>query len=98
MPPTISICCAVAPRNEKYPAPKKVAKKGAIVSHLQKIDLNGGEKHMINRTRAYEKFLTLLNQIDNSNMSLDEQKELLDEMKSDIEFKLQQVYADKNEW
>lgn len=53
---------------------------------------------MINRTRAYEKFLTLLNQIDNSNMSLDEQKELLDEMKSDIEFKIQQVYADKNEW
>ena len=53
---------------------------------------------MINRTRAYEKFLTLLNQIDNSNMSLDEQKELLDEMKSDIEFKIQQVYADQNEW
>lgn len=53
---------------------------------------------MINRTRAYEKFLTLLNQIDNSNMSLDEQKELLDEMKNDIEFKIQQVYADQNEW
>lgn len=53
---------------------------------------------MINRTRAYEKFLTLLNQIDNSNMSLDEQKELLNEMKSDIEFKIQQVYADQNEW
>ena len=56
------------------------------------------KKFMINRTRAYEKFLTLLNQIDNSNMSLDEQKELLDEMKSDIEFKIQQVYADQNEW
>lgn len=53
---------------------------------------------MINRTRAYEKFLTLLNQIENSDISLDEQKELLDEMKSDIEFKMQQVYADQNEW
>ena len=48
---------------------------------------------MINVEKAYDKFTHLLQQIDASDkISLAEQKELRDEMKSDIEEQLQQVY------
>ena len=47
--------------------------------------------------KIYEAFIKVLNKIENSNMSLDEQMELLREMESDISFQQQQIYAYKNE-
>ena len=47
--------------------------------------------------KIYEAFIKVLNKIENSNMSLDEQMELLREMERDISFQKQQIYAYKNE-
>ena len=47
--------------------------------------------------KIYEAFTKVLNKIENSNMSLDEQMELLREMERDISFQKQQIYAYKNE-
>ena len=47
--------------------------------------------------KIYEAFTKVLNKIENSNMSLDEQMELLREMERDISFQKQQIYSYKNE-
>ena len=54
---------------------------------------------MINRDRAYEKFIDLLDQIEASDrISLDEQLDLLSEMWSEVEQRKHQAYADKHTW
>ena len=53
---------------------------------------------MITIEKAYEKFYKLLEQIDNSNIPSSEQYELYQDMKSEIEQKKQQAYADMHEY
>lgn len=63
-----------------------------IVYEQRKIDI------MITIEKAYEKFYKLLEQIDNSNIPSSEQYELYQDMKSEIEQKKQQAYADMYEY
>lgn len=53
---------------------------------------------MITIEKAYEKFYKLLEQIDNSDIPSSEQYELYKDMKSEIEQKKQQAYADMHEY
>ena len=49
---------------------------------------------MIDRDKAYEKFLKLIEQIDNSDIPPSKQYELLQDMESELELKRQQLYAE----
>jgi hypothetical protein len=53
---------------------------------------------MITIEKAYEKFYKLLEQIDNSDISLSSKYELYKDMESEIEQKKQQAYADMHEY
>ena len=54
---------------------------------------------MIDVENAYKKFEILMEQVDRScNITLDEQESLYRQIKDDIEWKLQQVHADRNIW
>lgn len=54
---------------------------------------------MIDVNNAYKKFEALMEQVDKScNISLDDQEALYRQIKDDIEWKLQQVHADKTMW
>lgn len=52
---------------------------------------------MMTIEKAYEKLYKLLEQIDNSDIPPSEQYELYQDMKSEIEQKRQQAYADMHE-
>ena len=54
---------------------------------------------MIDIENAYEKFESLMEQVDKShNINLDDREKLYRQIQDDIQWKLQQVYSDKNEW
>lgn len=54
---------------------------------------------MIDVENAYKKFENLMEQVDRScNISLDEEESLYRQIEDDIEWKLQQVHADRNTW
>lgn len=53
---------------------------------------------MIDRNKAYEKFYKLLDQIDESDIPLNEQSDMYKEMESELEQKRQQLYAEMHEY
>lgn len=66
----------------------------SLIPILQKV-----RKKMIDQKNAYNKFESLMNQIEMSgSISLEEQEKLLQEMKADIEWKIHEVRASQNEW